>query len=121
MNPSRNADRGAANNDQPDRGTLGEVLDAMRRLPHGVRQFGRALQDFAADVPIRAVEEDDVVKRWADGSGDQTVNDILLRTEFPSPGAAKALRSGDTPIDRYDNALNTLEQPCWRLTRRLPP
>ena len=102
-----NADRGTANNDQPDRRTPGEVLDAMRRLPHGVRQLGQALQDFAADVPIRAVEEDGAVKRWADGSGDQTVNDILLRTEFPPPGAAKALRSGDTPSDRYDNALNS--------------
>jgi hypothetical protein len=101
-----NADRGTANNDQPDRRTPGEVLDAMRRSPHGVRQLGQALQDFAAGVPIKAVEEDGKVKQWADGSGDQTVNDILLRTEFPPPGATKALRSGDTPSDRYDNALN---------------
>ena len=101
-----NADRGTANNDQPDRRTPGEVLDAMRRSPHGVRQLGQALQDFAAGVPIKAVEENGKVKQWADGSGDQTVNDILLRTEFPPPGATKALRSGDTPSDRYDNALN---------------
>ena len=73
---------------------------------HGVHQLGQALQDFAASVPIRAVDENGTLKRWADGSGDQTVNDIHLRTEFPPPGTAKALRPGDTPGDRYDNALN---------------
>jgi hypothetical protein len=101
-----NADRGSANNDQPDRRTPGEVLDAMRRSTHGVYQLGQALKDFSTGVPIRAVEEDGTVKRWTDGSGDQTVNDIHLWTEFPPPGTAKAMRPGDTPSDRYDNALN---------------
>ncbi len=112
-----NADRGTANNDQPDRRTPGEVLDAMRRSPHGVLQLSRALQDFAANLPIRAVEEDGTVKRWTDGSGEQTVNDIFLRTEFPAPGATKALRSGDTPSDRYDNALNAFGAALQALDR----
>jgi hypothetical protein len=101
-----NADRGTANNEQPDRRTPGEVLDAMRRSAHGVYQLGQALRDFAADAPIRAVDEDGSSKRLADGSADQTVNDIYLRTEFPPPGTAKAARPGDTPVDRYNNALS---------------
>ncbi len=103
-----NADRGTAGNDQPDRRTPGEVLDAMRRDTQGVHQLGQALRDFGADVPIRAVGQDGTIKRLADGSADQTVNDILLRNEFPAEGAAKALRPGDTPDDHYNNALNKL-------------
>ena len=103
-----NADRGSANNNQPDRRTPGEVLDAMRRDIQGIHQLGQALRDFGADEPIRAVDEDGSIKRLVDGSGDQTVNDILLRNEFPAEGAAKALRPGDTSDDRYNNALNAL-------------
>lgn len=103
-----NADRGSSGNNQPDRRTPGEVLDAMRRSTHGVRQLGQALIDFEADVPARAVDEDGQVKRLADGSADQTVNDIYLRNEFPPPGKAKAPRPGDTAIDRYHNALGVL-------------
>lgn len=103
-----NADRGSANNNQPDRRTPGEVLDAMRRDIQGIYQLGQALRDFGADAPIKAVNEDGSIKRLADGSGDQTVNDILLRNEFPAEGATKALRPGDTSDDRYNNALNAL-------------
>jgi hypothetical protein len=35
-----NADRGSAGNEQPDRRTPGEVLDAMRRSIHGIHQLG---------------------------------------------------------------------------------
>lgn len=101
-----NADRGTANNDQPDRRTPGEVLDAMRRTAHGVYQLGQTLRDFAADVPLKAVDEDGGIRRLADGSADQTVNDIYLRNEFPPPGKAKAAQSGDTPTDHYNNALS---------------
>lgn len=103
---SLNADRGSAGNEQPDRRTPGEVLDAMRRSVHGVYQLGRTLDDFAANNRIRAVDEEGRVKRLADGSDDQTVNDIYLRREFPPPGKAKAASPGDTPIDLYNRALN---------------
>jgi len=101
-----NADRGTNNNDQPDRRTPGEVLDAMRRSIHGVQQLAQALEDFSNDIPIRAVDEDGKIKRLADGSDDLGVSDIYLRGEFPPPGKAKAARPGDTPTDRYHNALD---------------
>lgn len=105
-----NADRGTANNAQPDRRTPGEVLDAMRQTPQGVHQLSQALRDFAADQPIRAVDEDGKVKALQDGSGDQMVNDIYLRGEFPPPGKARSARPGDTPSDHYHNRLNALSQ-----------
>ena len=46
-----NADRGSSGNQQPDRRTPGEVLDAMRRSLHGVRQLGQALKDFRQSRP----------------------------------------------------------------------
>ncbi len=104
-----NADRGSANNEQPDRRQPGEVLDAMRRSIHGVLQLGQTLRDFADETPIRAVDENGQVQRLADGSMDQTVSDIYLRREFPPPGKAKAARPGDTAVDRYNNALNALD------------
>jgi hypothetical protein len=84
----------------------------MRRSIHGVYQLGQALRDFAdgdLDNVIRAVDEDGHVRRLADSSADQTVNDIYLRREFPPPGKAKAARPGDTPTDRYNHALSALE------------
>src|SRR5439155_18375658 len=65
-----NADRGSSNNDQPDRRTPGEVLDAMRQTVQGVYQLGQALRDFADGDPIRAVNDDGVVKSQGD-AGDQ--------------------------------------------------
>ena len=100
-----NADRGSSGNDQPDRRTPGEVLDAMRRSTQGVRQLGQALTDYSAGTPIRAVDEDGKIRLVSDGSAHVTVNDVLLRNEFPPPGRAKAATSGDTPTDRYLNAL----------------
>src|SRR5262249_32594626 len=69
-----NADRGSSGNEQPDRRTPGEVLDAMRRSLHGVRQLGQALEDFEQSRPLRAVDEDGEVKRTSDGSSDQTLS-----------------------------------------------
>lgn len=103
---SLNADRGSAGNEQPDRRTPGEVLDAMRRSVQGVYQLGQTLLDFAENSRIRAVDEDGRVKRLTDNSADQTVNDIYLRREFPPPGKAKAASPGDTPIDHYNHALS---------------
>ncbi len=100
-----NADRGTANNAQPDRRHPGEVLDAMRRTVQGVHQLGQALKDFADDEPIRAVDEDGNVRPLKEGNGDQTVNDIYLREQFPAAGKAKARSAGDTPTEVFQNAL----------------
>lgn len=112
-----NADRGSSGNDQPDRRTPGEVLDVMRRSQHGVLQLGQALDDFAAARPPRAVDEAGDVKRTADGSSDQTLSDIYLRSEFPPPGKAKPAKPGDTPTDRYDNAVEALSKAFLELDR----
>ena len=104
-----NADRGSANNDQPDRRTPGEVLDAMRRSPQGIHQLGQALRDFASDAPIRAVDEAGDVKEREDGSGAEPVSDIYLRREFPPPGKVKAARPGETATDRYHNGLVAMD------------
>jgi hypothetical protein len=103
-----NADRGTSNNDQPDRRNPGEVLDAMRRSVQGVLQLGTALDDFAADRPIRAVDEDGTPRLLADGSGEQNVSDVYLRNEYPPAGKAKSARPGDTPSDYYDRAVEAL-------------
>ena len=100
-----NADRGSTG-EQPDRRTPGEVLEEMRRSIQGVHQLGQALRDYAADIPIRAVDEAGHIKTPDDNSGELTINDVYLRTEFPPPGK-RPVRSGDTAGDRYDNALNT--------------
>ena len=105
-----NADRGSAGNEQPDRRTPGEVLDAMRRDSQGIYQLGQAVQDFADEQPIRAVDENGSVKPLSDGSGDQTISDIYLRNTFPPPGKArKAQNPGDTPLDRYVGAQNDFD------------
>jgi hypothetical protein len=103
-----NADRGTSGNDQPDRRNPGEVLDAMRRSVQGVYQLGAALNDYAADRPIHAVDEEGSPRLLADGSGVQKVSDIYLRNEYPPAGKAKAARPGDTPSDHYDRAVEKL-------------
>jgi hypothetical protein len=100
-----NADRGSANNDQPDRRTPAEVLDAMRQSVQGVQQLAQTLRDFSADQPIRVVDENGEVKKLSDGSGFQTVNDIYLRQEFPPAGKARARRPGSTPAELLKNRL----------------
>lgn len=103
-----NADRGTSNNDQPDRRTPGEVLDTMRRSVHGVHQLARALTDYEEGVAIRAVDENGEPRIRTDGSAYHTVGDVFLRNEFPPPGKAKAARPGDTPVDRYEAAVERL-------------
>lgn len=105
-----NADRGTANNEQPDRRTPGEVLDTMRQSPQGIHQLAQALVDFADGKSLRAVDVEGAVKLLNDGSGEQMINDIYLRSEFPPPGKARSHRPGDTPIDRYENALSNFAQ-----------
>ena len=98
-----NADRGTANNDQPDRRTPGEVLDAIRRSSQGVRQLAQAVKDFAEERHIRVVNEDGSFRKLADGSGDQLVTDVFLRDEYPAPGKGRAKRTGDTPTELLHN------------------
>ncbi|RWC37466.1 MAG: hypothetical protein EOS28_32570 [Mesorhizobium sp.] len=90
----------------------------MRRSLHGVRQLGQALHDFEQARPLRAVDEDGQVKRTLEGSSDQTLSDIYLRNEFPPHGKAKAARPGDTPTDRYNNALDALSKAFDDLEQR---
>jgi hypothetical protein len=100
-----NADRGTANNDQPDRRTPGEVLDAMRRTLQGVRQLTQAILDYAEDRHIRVVNEDGTFRKLKDGSGDQLVTDVFLRDEYPAPGKGRAKRAGDTPTELLHNRM----------------
>jgi hypothetical protein len=99
------ADRGSANNAQPDRRNPGEVLDAMRRTMLGVHQLAQALNDFAEKIPLRAVDERGQIKTLADGAGELMINDVYLRGEFPPPGKPSAPRPGDTADDRYHNRI----------------
>jgi len=111
-----NADRGTNNNAQPDRRTPGEVLDVMRQRPQGILQLAQALKDFAAGRSIRAVDEKGEVKQLADKSGDQTVNDIFLREEYPPAGKARAARAGETATDRFHNRVNDFARAMDQLT-----
>lgn len=112
-----NADRGTSNNDQPDRRTPGEVLDAMRRQPQGIRQLGQALKDYASGESIRAIAEDGTVRMLDEGSEEQVLSDVWLRNEFPPAGKAKAARPGDSPTDRYDRAVEALGEAMQQLAQ----
>jgi hypothetical protein len=109
-----NADLGTQGG-QPDRRTPGEVLEAMRQTPQGIFQLAQALNDYAEDHYIRAVDETGQVKQKSDGSGDQVVTDFLLRAEFPPAGKAKAPRPGDTPTDQLGNRVNDLSNAMEQL------
>jgi hypothetical protein len=114
-----NADQGSTG-DQPDRRTPGEVLDVMRQTPQGVWQLAQALNDFAADRQIRAVDENGQIRQLSDNSGEQMeqmVTDVFLRHEFPPAGKARARRSGDTPTDHYNNRVNELSQAMEQLNQ----
>ena len=111
-----NADRGS-NSEQPDRRTPGEVLEAMRQTPQGVLQLVQALKDFSANQPIRAVDESGQIKRLTDNAGDQMINDVYLRGEYPPPGKARAPRPGETPTDHYHNRLGDLARAVEELEK----
>lgn len=103
-----NADRGTSNNLQPDRRTPGELLDTMRREPHGVLQLGQALKDFSIGDHLRAVDEDGAVRSLPNQVEPLLISDLLLRNEFPPPGKAKASRPGESAGDRYNVAVAEL-------------
>ncbi|MFX7854035.1 hypothetical protein ABTK08_21005, partial [Acinetobacter baumannii] len=71
-------------------------------------QLRQALVDFRAGVRIRAVDEAGEVKLGEGGTAELYVNDTYLRGEFPPAGKARAHRIGDTPMDRYENAVSAL-------------
>jgi hypothetical protein len=84
------------------------VLDAMRRIPQGAQQLAQALSDFEEGRAIRAVDENGAVMQRADGSGDQLITDVYLRTQFPPPGKVKARSGGETPTEKLQTALASL-------------
>jgi hypothetical protein len=100
-----NADRGTADNDQPDRRTPGEVLEAMRRTVPGVHQLGQALRDFANEMPIRAVDEAGEIIQRRDGNGAQVITDTYLRVTFPPPGKLRARSGGEQPLERLSDRV----------------
>jgi hypothetical protein len=112
---SLNDDRGTANNIQPDRRNPGEVLDTMRRSLQGVYQLARALTDFAAGEPIRAVDEDGAVKQRPNGHGELIVTDVYLREQFPAPGKARARSGGATPSERLKDRIADLSDAMDKL------
>ena len=103
-----NADRGSADNEQPDRRTPGEVLEAMRRNIQGIHQLGQALRDYAEDMPIRAVDERGTVLRVESSTEERSINDVYLRATFPPPGKVRNMLSDDKPLDRFNNRLHAL-------------
>lgn len=94
--------------DQPDRRTPGEVIDAMRRTPTGVRQLAKALADYNAGGPIRVVDADGNVELTDDGAQEQMVNDTYLRNAFPQDGTVKKPASTNTASEKLDAALSEL-------------
>jgi len=108
------ADRGTSGNDQPDRRTPGEVLEVMRRSPHGVRQLGQALTDFASHSAMRAVDEHGHIRLAADGS-ELLISDIYLRHQFPPPGKVRASHPGETPGDAYKRAVEDMTNAFHKL------
>jgi len=110
-----NADRGTKSNDQSDRRTPGEVLNAMRRTVQGVHQLAQALGDFAAEQHIRAVDENGSVKKRPDGTGDMLVSDVYLREQFPPPGKTRARSGGCTPTEQLKDRLSDLSDAMDRL------
>ncbi|HVC32061.1 MAG TPA: hypothetical protein VNL16_00965, partial [Chloroflexota bacterium] len=101
-------DRGTANNDQPDRRTPGQVVDAMLRELAGLYQLRQALVDHASGIRIRVVDEDGSIVRTDDGAQERCVEDIYLRETFRPAGSIKAPRSGQTPQEKLDGALAKL-------------
>lgn len=99
-------DRGTRGNEQPDRRLPGEVLDAMRQTNRGILQLGQALRDHAEGRPIRAVSESGEIEE-AEGGQPVIITDTYLRGEYPAAGKRASFRPGDTPSDRFRNALST--------------
>ncbi len=112
------ADRGTANNDQPDRRMPGQVLDAMRRTPGGVRQLARALRDGAAGNKVVLV--DDQGRPELEGTRAKIARDADLRQRFPH--GSKTVRPtgpADTPAKRLQGKIADLSEVVGKLTEAL--
>ncbi len=112
------ADRGTANNDQPDRRNPGQVLEAMRRSPHGVRQLARALRDGA--VGNRVVLVDESGHPEVEGTRAIIVADAELRARFPH-GSKTVRPTGpvDSPAKRLQVAVADLSETVGKLTEAM--
>lgn len=109
------ADRGTANNDQPDRRHPGQVLDAMRRTAAGVRQLARALRDHAAGHRLLLVDENGLPE--IEGAHTKVVRDGDLRARFPH-GSKTARPAGpaDTPTKKLAVKIADLSEIVGKLT-----
>lgn len=108
------ADRGTANNDQPDRRNPGQVLDAMRRTAGGVRQLVQALQDNAAGQRVLLV--DDNGRPELDGVRAKIARDADLRLRFPH--GSKTVRPAgptDTPAKKLAVKVADLSEVIGKL------
>jgi hypothetical protein len=108
-------DRGSANNNQPDRRILGEVIEGMRKSVHGAHQLAQVLRDFAADRHIRAVDENGAIKMRTDGNGEQIISDVYLRLQFPPAGKVKVTSAGTTPGELLKARLAELSDAMDRM------
>lgn len=109
------ADRGTANNVQPDRRTPGEVLDTMRRSRQGVLQLKQAITDFASGSQrIRLIGEDGEVRSNGDGAS-VGVNDYILREEYPPRGPKRPKSGGSTPDEELQGRLVDFNDALARL------
>jgi hypothetical protein len=77
----------------------------MRTSEWGVRQLGQAIEDHAADRPIRAVGTTGTLITLDAGEGDQVVTDSWLRRTFPPPGRPVAPAAPETAHEKYLEAL----------------
>jgi hypothetical protein len=101
-------DRGSTNNDQPDRRAPGGVVERMRTSEWGIRQLGQAMEDFAADRPIRAVDVTGAPMSLETGEGDQVVTDGWLRRTFAPAGRPVSPAAPETAHEKYLEALARL-------------
>lgn len=100
------ADKGTANNDQPDRRTPGLVIDRMARSEHGLRQLHRALVDYAAGDAIRAIDETGSFLVSDSNHQQVRVTDRYLRNAYAAPGKVNAPGSVVTATERLQQALS---------------
>jgi hypothetical protein len=112
------ADRGTANNLQPDRRNPGQVLDAMRRTPAGVRQLARALRDSAAGQKVILVNEHG--HPVLEGNKVKVARDQDLRDRFPH-GSKVARPTGptDTPAKKLTQKVADLSEAVGNLSEAL--
>jgi hypothetical protein len=112
------ADRGTANNDQPDRRNPGQVLDAMRRTPGGVHQLARALRDNAAGHRVLLVDENGQPE--LDGTRTRIVLDKDLRARFPHGSKApRPTGPADTSAKKLKGKIADLSEAIGKLTEAL--